>query len=229
VSYKRAHSGEHSLQFFFEGNKDLNDDAFSEQRFEFGSNQEDFYVRYYIYLPQNYTIRDSGGGNNNKFISFWEDSSGYSGPMARNMESTGTGSNHGLAYKAKIDGWPSELTCSGGVGFLPDGDSASISNDMTGSWTCIEHHIKVETDNEPGAFQMWIDGELVIDNQNLTWVDGPCEPGYINRGYLMGWANSGFDEDTYIYIDDVVMSDSYIGPEGSETRTLSPPRNLSAE
>lgn len=229
VSSERSHSGNNSLRFFFEGSKDLNDDAMSEQRFEFGSNQNDFYIRYYIYLPQNYTIRDSGGANNNKFISFWEHSSGYSGPMARNMESSGTGQTHSLKYKAKIAGWPNELNCGGSVGFIPDGDSANITNDMIGSWTCIEHHIKTETENDPGAFQMWIDGELVIDNQNLTWEDGPCEPGYINRGYLMGWANSGFDEDTYIYIDDVVMSDSYIGEKDSNKETLPHPQNLSIE
>lgn len=226
VTSEKAHSGSNSLQFLFPGDPDLTKDSWAEQRFIFGEDQTDFYVRYYLHLPANYKIRDSGGANNNKFISFWEEATGYSGPMARNMETSATGVLHKLGYKAKIAGWPHELDCSGSVGFIPNGGRAYITDEMIGNWTCFEHHIKTETAGETGAFQMWVNGSLVIDDQNLTWKNGPCSPGCINRGYLMGWANSGFDEDTIIYIDDVVFSDKYIGPLDTNKNIPLPPENL---
>ena len=210
VTSELSHSGSYSLKFHYAGSTNLNDDAWAEQRFHFGEGKQDFYVRYYIYFPSNYTIRNVSP-NNNKFIVFWADDV-YSGPMSRDMESWDAGTLHQFAYKARVSGWPLALTCSGSNGFYTGGDRATIAQDMLGNWTCFEHHIKVETADEPGVHQFWINGVLVIDDQDLSWAGGPCSPGYLNNGYLMGWANSGFNVDTDIYIDDVVFSDSYIGP-----------------
>jgi hypothetical protein len=85
---------------------------------------------------------------------------------------------------------------------------------------------------------LWVDGQKVAGKNNINFRnDSDNNPGYFDTGYLLGWANSGFDENTVIYIDDVVFSDEYIGPSsvtgdedvnppGDATDLIHAPNNL---
>jgi hypothetical protein len=211
VSNKLSHSGSYALKFFFKGNTDLSADSSAEQRFNLGSNKDEVYIRYYIYLPSNYTIRDSGGANNTKMIRLW-------GNDYTNPNKVGMSIFNGLsvAIESKIGNWPSELTCSGNMGPVPNG-WASLGSEYLGKWTSLEYHFKKDSGSGDGVFQLHVNGVLKIDLKNQSWVGAPCSPAYFLNGYLMGWSNSGFSQDTTVYIDDVVFSDAPIGLGESST------------
>ena len=60
--------------------------------------------------------------------------------------------------------------------------------------------------------QWWVNDKLVVDAHNLSWEGAPCGAStFLRNGYLMGWANSGFTDNTDVFIDDVVFSTTRIG------------------
>lgn len=90
--------------------------------------------------------------------------------------------------------------------------------DDLGKWIEITIHWKRQSSetSSDGALQLWkrveggavetIFSEIALSN---TWgTDGGKNPAYnfLDQGYLMGWANSGFSEDTTICLDDVKFS-----------------------
>jgi hypothetical protein len=87
-----------------------------------------------------------------------------------------------------------------------------------GRWTAIEIHTRRDTGSSDGIMQVWQDGSLVVDGKGLSWAGAPCGVNkFFSNGYLMGWSNAGFDNDTFVYIDDVVFSTSYIGTGASQS------------
>ena len=83
-----------------------------------------------------------------------------------------------------------------------------VKDEDLGRWNHWRFHIKVSDPGQNnGVFKMWKDGTLVINETAL-----PNDPQDHTRskyltGYLMGWANSGFSEDTLIFIDDIQFYD----------------------
>lgn len=209
VTADEAHSGLYSLKFFFAGNANTKDDAWAEQRFVFGEPQTNIYMRYYIKFPANYDIRDTPSSDNTKFFYMWGNN--YSDPMMTGME---IDNNEKAYFKAKISGYPHVLDCAGNTGGVPGINSWHLGAEHLNKWICFEFHIKHDSGSGDGVLQFWVDGTLVIDGKNLSWAGAPCSPGYFLNGYLMGWSNSGFDENTIVYIDDIVFSTDYIGLQG---------------
>ena len=217
VSNDRAHSGSYSLKFHYEGGPS-GDDAWAEQRFVFGNNKTNFYIRFYIYFPSNFTVRNDSP-NNNKAIVVWGDN--YSSKGAQGQEFTANAFVP-KAHKVWVGGgW--ELSCDGGFGNIESIDGIghwSMSNLTLRQWICFEYHFKADSGSGDGAMEFWVDGVKQYGGTNLTWIGATCSPSYFNAGYLLGWANSGYAEDTDIFIDDVVFSDSYIGPSGESPGEL---------
>jgi len=119
-----------------------------------------------------------------------------------------------FGFKAKVTGWPDfSPSCSGNTGYVRAYPRASTSiSDFKGRWVAIEVHSRRDTGVGDGVFQLWIDGNLEIDAQNVAWAGAPCASNeFFRNGYLLGWSNAGFDQDTTVFIDDVVFSTSYIG------------------
>ena len=83
-------------------------------------------------------------------------------------------------------------------------------SEVQGVWKHFQIHIRSangppETATDHGADEMWVDGVLVaqINGFNLYPRDlTGAYYTYFRVGYLMGWANSGFANDTDIYFDD---------------------------
>jgi hypothetical protein len=84
-------------------------------------------------------------------------------------------------------------------------------NDL-GKWLCFEWHFSPDQGDSSGAIEFWVNGEKQYGTKGISVGNAPPARDFFKAGYLMGWANSGFEENTYIFIDDVVMADSYIGP-----------------
>jgi hypothetical protein len=226
VSSDRAHTGTYSLKFHYDGNLNLADDAFAEMRYTTGtSGQTDWYLRYYIYYPLNFFIRDADGPDNNKVGTTWGESYTDNGGKF-NMEF-----KRGLSVGFKLRRnrtWPhATLQCSGIIAVGPNQPRWTMTSDYLGRWVCWEFHYKMDDGTGNGQVQLFVDGNLKISMDNLSYIDAPCDPPYSRFGYLMGWANSGFNEDTDVYIDDVVFSTSYIGPSAPDpNRTPFPPTDF---
>ncbi|MBR9846816.1 MAG: hypothetical protein GYB35_12245 [Algicola sp.] len=112
---------------------------------------------------------------------------------------------------------PESLSADGALSNAPTG----ISIEDRGTW--IDWVIYVKTSTIPvarddwkngqgnGAVRVWKNGSLILNISNAhNYYDGDSSDaggsgdGW-NAGYILGWANSGFDDDTTIFIDDFMM------------------------
>ena len=84
-----------------------------------------------------------------------------------------------------------------------------VTANTLGKWIKFKFHRKVASSaNNDSVMQIWVNDVLVIDEQKLEGYPGNGYQNAYTAGYLLGWANSGFDKETYIYIDDVTVSTS---------------------
>jgi hypothetical protein len=60
--------------------------------------------------------------------------------------------------------------------------------------------------NNDGVIQIWVDGVLASNKTNLPGYPPDGIGNYFESGYLLGWANSGFQEGQSMFIDDVSIS-----------------------
>jgi hypothetical protein len=213
VSTDMAHSGDYSLKFVFGPGRG---DAWAEQRFWLGSRKRGLYIRFFMRLPSNFKVRNVKPSNN-KFVRVWGgEYSGSPGKLGASFIKSRSSHPANVILEGSrcyFDGaWrPDYDRCDYGV--LYQGFHFSQSD--LDRWLCIEFHLRNDTGDGEGALEMWIDGKKVAGEEGINFRhDSANEPNLFDAGYLLGWSNSGFDERTVIYIDDVVFSDSYIGSSG---------------
>jgi hypothetical protein len=207
VSDELARSGRYCLKFTFEGNPDPRDDAWSEQRFLLGDSLKDVLLEWYAYYPDGddghgpkYMHRRAQGSTNNKFLALWDEEYGrYSVWMG--FETEGPRPDPSLVTKVGVRG-------GGGVGNRGAGQwTPAITDSYRGRWVRFRVRARVATfANNDGVLQLWADDRLVIDNQHLRLYPRGGFQNYLRHGYLMGWANTGFDHTTHVYIDDFTIS-----------------------
>lgn len=233
-----ANTGTHSMRFFFPATAP-GEDCDAEQRMNLGPNYlTEVYFRWYQYFPagtepfcpggpcNKWLHRVQGGSlgsDNNKWFMMWAD------------DYTGTGRvNVGWHFWPTGDGsssvTPGAVQQCGDL-FIHDWEGCKwvLDDAFKGRWFCVEMHFRINTsESSPnGQQRMWIDGQLYYDSgAGQPWPLPMCADNWFHTLYLMGWANSGFDLDSYTYIDDFVISDAYIGPIGSPSISPQPPRKL---
>lgn len=204
VTRARARSGSCALQFTFGGGPS-GDDAWAEQRFELGSPRTDFHVAFYIYFPngtepgENRYVHRSESPQNNKLLRVWADR--YDGfKWGASMWSNSVGS--------AVSG-ETARSCSASIGQATPGYWFMTESDL-GRWVHVELHVRGDDGSGNGRFELFVDG--IPHVQHTLAVGGaPCAPNHFLRGYLLGWANSGFARTTNVYVDDVVFSTTRIG------------------
>ena len=209
VSTDSVRTGSYSAKFTYWGDVDLGEDAWSELRFFLGSELTEVYVSFYILFPSDFVIRDTPSTDNTKLTYIWGDS------YADDKNKIGIEFEEELKFllKArKLDGFPS-CSDSSSTGYISTAGLYDFTS-KRGDWMNIEYRYKLDSGSGDGAVQMWVDGVLALDDDPLAWDGAPCGLNeFLQHGYLMGWSNSGFDEDTYVYIDDVVFSTTRIGED----------------
>lgn len=199
-----AGSGSHSLELVYSAGAD-GEDSFAEQRFSLGSNYDDIWIRYSLYVPDNYRHRSQasiGESDNNKgFLYLWSDDYGSpSGPgMGPNLWPNDDESSASFYY------WGPGLDRH--LGVIPE---AIVAEDR-GQWVTVTMHYRYASEGAAdGVAEIWKERggvvEKICDVQDGDWyVAG--QPGF-DRGYIFGWANSGFDDETSLRVDDFVASTS---------------------
>lgn len=210
VNNTNPRSGSYALEFTYPAVPD-GSDSFSEQRFSLGGNYTDIWVRYDIFIPSNYFHREQTGSsaNNKGFLYLWSGQYGSpSGPgMGPNFwpASSSDGASSASFYiwgpidKHYWSNWP---VWSG----IP------IETSDIGKWMEVVLHYKYATAaNNDGVAEIWKksqgkDRVKILEITDGNWYQAG-QPGF-DQGYLLGWSNSGFDEETKIYIDNIIFSDS---------------------
>ena len=197
----RAHIGKNSLRFNYPAGEE-----WTEQRFNLGSPLNDMWISFWLRVPYNFKYGTAGGPN--KLLALWMD--GYS--------------QHGNGSTVWLTMWPHN-SVNAGVSFTYSrgGYTSStsmqqfspfISTDDSGKWMRLIVHVKAETTPGNGdgilqTFRQWQGSEIIEqihDGKNLAISIPENGPNGFQRGYLLGWANATYSEDTDWLIDDFIIS-----------------------
>jgi len=185
----------------------------SELRFDLGKPYKEIWIRYWMRVPTNFEHKDPGNAaSNNKLFAIWMD----------DYSQAGTGTTAVWEYWRDYQGdselaWhyrdvPTATNTGHGGRF----QFIRIPEDR-GRWMQIVLHLKVSssTGAEDGLLEMyrrWSDEDAFTrhhhrDNTKFSLPPGSDFQGW-QKGYFMGWANSGWDEETFFLIDGVEFSET---------------------
>ena len=203
ISSTQVRSGTRSLEFSFEA-VPAGQDSFSEHRVTMTSRYTDLWIMYDLYIPANYYHRPESGANN-KFFAIFRDpypASGYS--VNFSTYPNGSGGSHIEVHYFNNHAEEPYLTPESGRNFITSADA--------GRWHNIILHFKVPTGQgtNDGVMELWKNGSRIVNITNLaSW--GGSGTNYMDQAYLIGWANSGYAQQTDFYVDNFVISDTPLG------------------
>jgi hypothetical protein len=199
-----AMDGDHSLRFRYPAGE-----FWSEQRFDMGQPQPELWIRYWLRVPTNFKHGHSTP-TNNKFFALWMD--GYSqhgdGPtIVWNFWREGDTDNSRFTYSLAESG-----AASGGHhAAYPD---FIRSPEDQGRWMQVVLYAKMSTDaesmdGESRIYRRW-EGEdafeLIAETTGKNFSAPANGPNGWHAGYVMGWSNPAYDEDTEWLFDKFELS-----------------------
>jgi len=209
ISSEHAKDGLYSLKFTY-APTDEKGDSFSEQRFKLGKPYKELWISYEIRIPENYHHRNTsyGSSNNKGFIMLW--GGDYSNP---------SGFKLGTEFWPEGDGSSTASIRLSGSGYdkhLWGACPKIVKMSDRGQWIKITVHVKyASAASTDGIFRVWKTysdgkGEIVCNISDGEWFV-PASEGFDN-GYLLGWSNSGFNEETTFFIDNFIISENPLMP-----------------
>ena len=199
-------SGSSSYEFLYTGGPD-GEDSWSELRFSLGGYYPDLWVSYDLYIPDNYYHRSQSSSANNKgHLYLWTGS--YGNPdgigLGPNLWPNGSGGSNASMY----------VWGSGHDEHYWGACSNIIEASDQGKWLHIVIHYKYATaSNNDGVARIWKiyedgSGKIPCNITDGRWYAAGASG--FDTGYILGWANSGFDTDTRFYLDNVVFSTTHL-------------------
>ncbi|HEX6925877.1 MAG TPA: Ig-like domain-containing protein [Longimicrobiaceae bacterium] len=194
VSSGRAHSGSRSLEFRYgpyEGGY-----RWAEQRFAHDPVQE-YWLEYYVYIPENYFHHRVDNANNNKFFAWWGPN-GYSAPGMGTFQLWAigdTGDSYINMNRYGPNSTYAEYT----------GRNANIFDaSHHGTWQRIRIHLKLSDMGQRNGIQkLWRGDELLLNDINDNNSADRAEANVLTAGYFWGWDNGRYTEPTVFYVDDI--------------------------
>ncbi|MCH2534837.1 MAG: polysaccharide lyase [Bdellovibrionales bacterium] len=206
-----GYNGDHSMRFRYPANQYM-----AEQRFSLGKPYKDLWIYFALRVPINFK-HGTNSPTNSKLFAIWMD--GYS--------NKGDGSTVIWEYWNSGDGG-SNVT----VHYSPGGGGSAGGHIQStpfikypedqGRWMEIILHVKASSKNgvNDGLVELYNrkDGEKtftqihLLENIQLNYPP-TGEPQGWAKGYLMGWSNPSFSEDTEWLMDDFTVSTSSLLPQ----------------
>ncbi len=186
---------------------------------ETGAEPDEAYFRYYLRFADDWEQTVDGG----KMPGF-AGTYGVAGWGGRPVDGTNGWSARGTFYESVPDGNPvAGTTPLGNYVYHADmsgnyGDVWLWQEDYRGlltdnRWYCVEQYIKMNTPTvNDGVLRAWVDGRLAFEKTDLRFRDVDSlkvEEVWMNV-YHGGTAPSPYDQ--HLYIDNLVIASSYIGP-----------------
>ncbi len=216
-----AKTGKYSLRFRYRAGK-----AWTEQRFDLGKPLRELWIRYWLRVPTNFTY-GTGSRRNDKFFAIWMDAyenKGYGSTVWLGMEPyNNAGATLGFGYSQ----------VNKGMGGSYKEHTPIITTADRGRWMQIILHLKVESsdgadDGIIQTYRRWA-GESnftkLHEMLNVPLRVPDSGPNGFVRGYILGWANAPYAQDTEWLLDDFTISDS--SPlAGLSGQLPKPPGNL---
>lgn len=197
-----AKDGTYSAKFVYPAKAD-GGDGWSELRFDLGGNYKELTIQFDLYIPANYEHRNSTGPDNNKFFRLWHTSGGYSTDdekIGASLKPSSSSTGSGMVME-----WRD--TANEGVGVQDSASNFIVPNDY-GKWTKFVIYVKSPTDSTPAVMRFYKNGTLFTQTTAaINYIPGT--QGY-RYGYLLGWSNSGFNQETVFYMDNVKFYDADI-------------------
>ncbi|MEJ2611416.1 MAG: hypothetical protein P8179_15370 [Candidatus Thiodiazotropha sp.] len=198
------HSGDYSMRFRYRAGE-----AMSEQRFDLGTPHADIWISFWLRVPVNYA--HGPVGDPNKLFALWMDGYSQAGDgstfwlsMWRDWHINPSDSL--LAFTYSLGGNTSSVAFKQEVPFIKTSDS--------GRWMQMVIHIKAES--SPGSsdgvvqtFRRWNDETsfTTIHSSSSVPLKIPVGgPKGFKAGYILGWANAAYTEDTEWLMDDFILS-----------------------
>lgn len=210
VSDVNSFSGTHSLRFSYAATP-TGGDANAEQRFDMGRYLSEVWIEYMIFIPSNFKHRNDSPSNN-KFLMLWRDT--YS-------DVTGGTWRIGMEYVRRDDfssnlrfmssRWDVNSWTDGGAWPTPAPQNGTpfigAGPLQLGAWNRVRFHVKAASSRvaEDGQVQLWINNTLQLSYNNGRFHNAYSSPAdaVLRNGYFLGWANSGFTDQTDFFVDDV--------------------------
>ena len=206
VSGEKPMDGKYSAKFLFPGDPNSTTDIGCVLYFSLNRYYNDFWIKFDVFFPRNWAPRDRDAQAHNK------------GPV---MLASDNGWHDSLKAYSSYEAWNGTEHPTGCVSYNRGGFRGHRYPQLNGKyflypdpakdlgrWMNIVARIKFATssDSNDGIFQIWKDGELglSVTDANNYLLNG--KPGG-NFGYIFGPADTGFNVDTIIYIDNLVISD----------------------
>jgi hypothetical protein len=182
--------------FKYKGKAD-GEDSMAELRFDLGTMHPQLSIQFDMYIPENYHHR-TASPSNNKFFRLWPESYNDKEKLGSSMQPDGSGaSGLGPDYSTSPT-WPISTAVGGAT---PD----FISAEDKGKWISVIIDVVHANGDQKGYIRISKNSrEFFLARFNNDY--NSSTPGY-RYGYLLGWANSGHDVDTYIYIDNAEFHD----------------------
>lgn len=218
VSTQNANGGTHSAKFTMAAGSTSG----AELRFDLGKTYTEWQCTFDLYIPNGaesyggaaYTHGTSNPANN-KFFRLWrgdksDGNDGYSSVYWRIGASTERGSTSGGMSQSDLQaeyGQNGSVGPNGSNGTGPDAGSSAnfIALADRGTWMSIDIYCKCATvANNNGVIRIKKNGATLINSTNLQFYPDSGNNG-ADFGYLLGFANSGFAADTFLFVDNVNM------------------------
>lgn len=187
----KCYDGTYCLRFRYAPGNNM-----SEQRFDLGRAYPDLWVRYWIRVPTNFYH----GGQNNKFAAFW--TSVYDGPGDITWQTRPAGG--GSAKLVVQDGGTQQVEVDAGANFI------RVPDDR-GRWMQVV--IRMIPATASGAnngtiqfYRRWSNEAsftLLYSKTNARFYEGGQG---VRAGYLMGWANDPYTQETEWLLDQFTVA-----------------------
>lgn len=218
VSTERSRSGTHSLKFGYYPTSTPGE-SWAEQRFNLGAYYSQVWVEYYLWVPSNFVHVDqpSGYAENNKFFQLWRDE--YS-DLAGGTQQVGFEywrNSDGTSYLRSMN--RSSVPTPGGGQYITDSPGSTYPTVIgptgaliKGQWNRIRIAAKGSSERgvSDGYLKLWINETLVENITGLACWNAFTTPTDVvfRNGYILGYANAGFTEQTDFFVDDFAVYSS---------------------
>lgn len=192
------------LKFNYEKDNPEPNHGWSEKRFKLPINARQIEISYKLYVPPNYV---HAPGNHKNFV-LWSGDYGSKGNIFVSSESWPVSGGVRPSMNIMADGR------NYGHSRVPNGPKMYV--DRQGNWQNMHIYIELaKNENDVGLMEVHRNGALVIGTQypNIERGYTAAPPvneqlhfstrgNYLDRGYLLGWVNGGFQETTVFCLDD---------------------------
>ncbi len=209
-----GYESEYALRFFYPA-----ETSWSEQRFDFGAAHPEVWIRFQTRVPINFKHRNNEQGGINKFFALW---------MGKYLSGEGPTVVWSFWPFPEDDGSSSlQVTYkkTGGAGTrYTQGFEFIRYPDDQGQWMEIVLHVKAATSDQldDGVIELyrrWAGQKKFVQYHAIYDAPisaAPGEPQGWSAGYLMGWSNPQYSEDTDWLLDNFTVSTtSLLGEVGN--------------